>query len=359
VGEQQRVEILKALDPPPELLILDEPTAVLTPEEARGLFEILRKLAARGTGIIIVTHKLGEALTLADRVVVLRRGELVTEGIASAHDERSLATAMVGEAPKEETKPPRPSPGEVVLQADEIRLRDARGREVLGGISLGVREREIFAVAGAWGNGQEELLASFCGIPVGTLQGEVRLAGRKIDNPAAARRAGLAVIPADRRKEGLVAGLPLRENLLLSIDELEDATHLGCLRVADMDAQAQIRLREFDVRPADPNADAAALSGGNQQRLILARELARSRLVAVLAANPTRGLDIEAARQVHIRLRAVAAAGAAVLIFSTDLDEIEALGDRVAVLYEGHLHEAQSRSREEIGHLMAGLEARP
>lgn len=357
VGEQQRVEILKALDPPPDLLILDEPTAVLTPEEASGLFVILRKLAAGGTGIIIVTHKLPEALALADRVLVLRRGARVAEGPASTYDEKSLATAMVGEAPPQETRPPRPEPGAVVLQADDIHLRDVRGREVLRGISLGVREREIFAVAGAWGNGQEELLASFCGMPVGALQGEVRLADRKIDNAAAARRAGLAVIPADRRKEGLIAGLPLRENLLLSIDELEDATQWGRLRVAELDAQAQTRLHEFDVRPDDPHADAASLSGGNQQRLILGRELARRRRVAVLAANPTRGLDIEAARQVHIRLRAVAAAGAAVLIFSTDLDEIEALGDRVAVLYEGHLHEVASRSREEIGRLMAGLGA--
>lgn len=359
VGEQQRIEILKALDPPPDLLVLDEPTAVLTPEESRSLMDLLRRLAERGSAIVLITHKLKEALAIADRVVVLRHGGEVMRGDAAEQDEISLAAAMVGMV--ESVPAPRRSSAETVsgsaaLVVDGLGLSDRRGRPILADISLEVAAGEVVAIAGAWGNGQEELFASLIGLAPGRMSGGVRLGGTPIGSPAAARHAGLAIVPADRRKEGLVAGLSLEENLLLGIDELGGATHGWQVDFPGLRATAVDRLSEFDVRPSDPGADAGTLSGGNQQRMILARELGRSRLRAIVAANPTRGLDFEAARQVHERLRAAAASGVAVLVFSADLDEVEALAGRVAVLYGGRLRFSSAVERGEIGRLLAGLE---
>lgn len=356
VGEQQRVEILKALDPPPDLLVLDEPTAVLTPEESEGLMELLRSLAARGTGIILITHKLKEALSVADRVVVLRRGNEVARGDAADENEASLALAMVGRTPEAAPQPPRSDPGPCELAIRGLSLLGEGGRRILSDISFDVSAGEVVAIAGAWGNGQEELFASLAGSPPGQQQGEVRLGNVLLENPAAARAAGLAIVPADRRKEGLVAGLALEENLLLDIDELQAALRGWQIDAPRLRERAEARLAEFDVRPADPLADAGALSGGNQQRLILSRELGRRHLRAIIAANPTRGLDFDAARQVQERLLSAAANGAAVLVFSADLDEVEALASRVAVLYDGRLRFASAVDRTEIGRLLAGVE---
>lgn len=367
VGEQQRVEILKALVAPTRLLILDEPTAVLTPDEVHELFDLLRALAADGTAIVIVTHKLAEALSLADDVTVLRHGRVVGGGTAGDFDEASLAALMVG-APVSARAAGRvggatPASSSArsatpVLELQHVSADDRRGVRVLDDVSLAVHGGELTVIAGVEGNGQGELVEVVSGVAPSTLRalrGTVRIAGRTIRSPLDAREAGLAVVPPDRRRDGLVGGLTLWENLLLAADELRDAAPRGVLP-RDVAARSAERLRAFGVRPADPTLPADALSGGNQQRVVLARELGRRRLSAVVAANPTRGLDLAATAAVHERLRALAASGAAVLVLSTDLDEVEALAGEVRVLYRGHLLAPTSHAtRLELGKLMAGI----
>jgi simple sugar transport system ATP-binding protein len=366
VGEQQRVEILKALVAPTRLLILDEPTAVLTPDEVHELFTLLRELAAAGTAIVIVTHKLSEALSLADRVTVLRQGRVVGGGAAAALDEASLAALMVDAA----IEPGRIEPGQpeplagapAVLRLEGVSARDLRGTLVLDRVSLGVPAGAIVVVAGVEGNGQTEMVEALSGVGSSTLrelEGTVAIAGRVIRSAADARAAGLAVVPPDRRRDGIVAGLELWENLLLACDELRAVARGGLLARAAVRRAAAARLESFGVRPSDPTLPAGALSGGNQQRVVLARELARRHLVAVVAANPTRGLDLAATAAVHRRLRDLAAAGAAVLVLSTDLDEVEALAGSIHVLYRGRLIGPLPRgaSRLAVGKLMAGIGA--
>jgi len=364
VGEQQRVEILKALVAPTRLLILDEPTAVLTPDEVHELFTLLRELAAGGTAIVIVTHKLSEALSLADRVTVLRQGRVVGGGAAASLDEASLAALMV-DARLERSPEAGPTSVAVdeappVLRLDAVSADDRRGTRVLDRVTLRVLAGTIAVVAGVEGNGQTELVECLAGVAPSTLrrlEGVVEVAGRAIRRPAEAREAGLAVVPPDRRHDGIVAGLALWENLLLASDELHAAARGGVLSLAHERQAAARRLATFGVRPGDPTLPASALSGGNQQRVVLARELGRRKLTAVVAASPTRGLDLAATANVHRRLRELAASGAAVLVLSTDLDEVEALAGTVYVLYRGRLLGplAPGVSRLEVGKRMAGI----
>lgn len=367
VGEQQRVEILKALVAPTRVLILDEPTAVLTPDEVHELFALLRDLAAAGTAIVIVTHKLAEALSLADQVTVLRQGRVVGGGAARDFDETSLAALMVDAPPAgaaacralpPESDLARPS----VLAVEHVSADDARGVRVLDDVSLRVGAGQIVVVAGVEGNGQTELVEAIAGVASSTLRGfhgAVTIDGRRVRTAADARAAGLAVVPPDRQRDGIVGTLALWENLLLGCDELRSITPHGWLACEREVARADQRLRAFGVRPPDPTLPIASLSGGNQQRVVLARELGRAHLRALVAANPTRGLDLAATAAVHDRLRAVAASGAAVLVLSTDLDEVEALAGDVHVLYRGSLLGPlpAATSRLEIGRLMAGLGA--
>lgn len=361
VGEQQRVEILKALVDVPALLILDEPTAVLTPAEVEDLFALLRELARKGTAIAIVTHKLAEVVAIADQVTVLRRGAVVGGGAASSFDERSLAELMVGERPAS-VRTAREAPlGNTLLEVSSLRWKGREGRIALDDVSFEVRSGEVLVVAGVEGNGQQELLEALAGVRTPELSGEVRLAGEPVTNPGAARRAGLAIVPADRRRDGLVGEMALWENLLLRCDVAERAAPRGWLSPAQEQVRASEAMEEFSVRPAQPELPAAALSGGNQQRLILARELTAPGVAAVAAANPTRGLDLVAMDAVHARLRRLAAQGAAVVVLSTDLDEVEALADRVLVLYRGRLRTMPPGpvDRTAIGRRMAGLEEAP
>ncbi len=364
VGEQQRVEILKALVAPTRLLILDEPTAVLTPDEVYELFALLRELAAGGTAIVIVTHKLSEALSLADRVTVLRRGRVVGGGAAASLDEASLAALMVDArlepAPEAAVRPAPADDAPPVLRLDAVSAHDRRGTRVLDRVTLRVPAGSIAVVAGVEGNGQTELVECLAGVASSTLrrlEGVIEVAGREIRRPADARAAGLAVVPPDRRRDGIVAGLELWENLLLASDELRTAARRGVLSLSHERRTASGRLAAFGVRPGDPTLPAAALSGGNQQRVVLARELGRRHLTAVVAASPTRGLDLAATASVHRRLREIATSGAAVLVLSTDLDEVEALGGIVYVLYRGRLLGplAPGVSRLEVGKRMAGI----
>jgi general nucleoside transport system ATP-binding protein len=367
VGEQQRVEILKALVAPTRVLILDEPTAVLTPDEVHELFALLRDLAAAGTAIVIVTHKLAEALSLADHVTVLRQGRVVGGGPARGFDETSLAALMVDAPPADVARRPaaalaRETVAAPVLVVDRVTADDARGVRVLDDVSLCVGAGRIVVVAGVEGNGQTELVEVVAGVAASTLRGlrgSVAIAGVPVRTPADARRAGLAVVPPDRQRDGIVAPLELWENLLLASDELRAAAPRGWLTRDREIARADERLRAYGVRPPDPTLPVGSLSGGNQQRVVLARELGRKNLRALVAANPTRGLDLAATAAVHGRLRDLAAAGVAILVLSTDLDEVAALAGDVRVLYRGRLLGTlpAAASRLEIGRLMAGLGA--
>ncbi len=360
VGEQQRVEILKALVDVPVLLILDEPTAVLTPSEVEDLFELLRELASKGTAIVIVTHKLAEVFAIADRVSVLRGGSLVATGPASKFDHESLAAKMVGGPPSESGAASPPSePGEPRLEVRGVRWTTPDGHVALADIDLDVRSGEVLVVAGVEGNGQQELQSVLAGACDANVEGEVRIDGSPVGSPSEARDAGLAIIPGDRRRDALVGEMVLWENLLLGRDAISRAAPRGWLDPAEQTRLAARNLEAFSVRPAAPNLPAAALSGGNQQRLVLARELTRADLSVVVATSPTRGLDLVATAAVHAQLRELARKGAAILVLSTDLDEVDALADRVLVLYRGHLHAlpGNGKDRVEIGRRMAGLEA--
>jgi len=367
VGEQQRVEILKALVAPTRVLILDEPTAVLTPDEVHELFVLLRDLAAAGTAIVIVTHKLAEALSLADHLTVLRQGRVVGGGPRREFDAASLAALMVdAPAGAEARRGVAAATNDVgtapVVALDHVSANDVRGVRVLDDVSLRVRAGQVVVVAGVEGNGQTELVEVLAGVAPSSLRGlrgSVAIAGRAIRSPAQARSAGLAVVPPDRQRDGIVGPLELWENLLLAEDELRAASRHGWLSREREISRAVARLRAYGVRPANPTLPVAALSGGNQQRVVLARELGRSRLRCVVAANPTRGLDLAATAAVHERLRGLAAAGAAIAVLSTDLDEVAALAGDVHVLYRGRLLGPlpPSATRLEIGRAMAGLGA--
>ncbi|MDG2307955.1 MAG: ABC transporter ATP-binding protein [Candidatus Binatia bacterium] len=359
VGEQQRVEILKALVEVPSLLILDEPTAVLTPSEVDDLFSMLRDLAQQGTAITIVTHKLAEVFAIADRVSVLRQGKLVQTGAASDFDGDSLARLMVGDRTSaKELAKVEPRPGEVRLKARALTWSAVDGRNALADVHLSVRSGEVVVIAGVDGNGQQELLDALVGIRAPELTGDVSIDGVPIGSPADARNAGLAAVPGDRRRDGMVGEMALWENLLLGLAPLRRAAPKGWMSPGREAASARELLRSFSVQPAAPEISAAALSGGNQQRLVLAREISREDLAVVVAANPTRGLDLVATRSIHGRLRALAVAGTAVLVLSTDLDEVEAIADRVFVLYRGRVRAVPggAADRVVIGRLMAGLE---
>ena len=394
VGDRQRVEILKALvasegaaepnapspaakassaapsAPPPRLLVLDEPTAVLTPDEVSSLFEMLRELALRGAAVVIVTHKLAEVLSIADRVTILRAGRVLGSGEAGRYDAASLASLMVGapspgagearETAQSACPPVGPTDaGRPVLVVEDLRGSDPRGAVVLAGVSFAVAAGETLVIAGVEGNGQTELVEALAGVAHETLRGfrgDVRLDGRSIASAAEARAAGMAVVPSDRTHEGMVAELAAWENLLLASDRLAASVQRGILVRSRAVAAARSLMRDFGVQPLDPLRPAGALSGGNQQRLILARELGRDRPRAIVAANPTRGLDLAATAAVRRRLREHARAGAAVVVLSTDLDEVEDLAGHVVVLYRGRLIDpgAQPPSRATLGRLMAG-----
>jgi general nucleoside transport system ATP-binding protein len=375
VGEMQRVEISKALLGTVRLLILDEPTAVLTPEEVAALFALMRALTARGVAVVIVTHKLAEVVEIAECATVLRRGRVVETGLRRPFDERALAALMVGETATPGAAAELPGAAaavpdelrhgaaarEPLLVARELRARDARGAVALDGVSFEVAAGEILAVAGVEGNGQAELVELLSGVGRQTLRevrGTVQISGAPVSSAASARDAGLAVISPDRRRDGLVAELELWENLLLGRDLLRESAPRRILRRGAALRRAARLLGLYAVRPADPHAVASTLSGGNQQRLIAARELERDHLRAVVAANPTRGLDFGATKAVRARLRSIARAGFAVVVLSTDLDEIIQLGDRIAVLYRGRLIEprVQPATRAVVGRLMAGGE---
>jgi ABC-type uncharacterized transport system ATPase subunit len=356
VGQQQRVEILKALYRGAEILILDEPTAVLTPQEAQELFEIVNELKAQGKSIVFISHKLNEVLEIADRISVLRRGKLVETVPREGATEAGLARSMVGREVllRVEKKPAQP--GDPLLQVNDLMARDDRGLEAVRGVSFEVRSGEIVGIAGVDGNGQSELIDALTGLRH-PASGTIRIGGQELSRATAreALDAGLGHIPEDRQRRGLVLEFNLAENLVLHDYGKEPFSKLGWVNPRRWLRWARGLLQEFDVRGGGPTTRGGSLSGGNQQKVVIAREVSRNPSV-LIAAQPTRGLDVGAIEFVHRRLVEQRDAGKAVLLVSLELEEIVSLSDRILVLYEGRIvaEFPPDVSEEELGFAMVG-----
>jgi simple sugar transport system ATP-binding protein len=355
VGLRQRIEIVKALAGDTRILILDEPTAVLAPGEVESLFEVLRRLRAAGTAILFITHKLAEVMAIADRITVMRRGRVVGRAVRAEVDESALARLMVGDLePRAGGAAPPPPAAAVQLRVDRVAAAGPDGRPRLRDLSLEVRAGEIVGIAGVDGNGQEEFFEVLTGLRPAA-SGTIAVAGEAVrsGDPAAAIGAGIGSIPPDRLRQGVVAEMSITDNASLNVRLLRAAGWV--LRPRLLRDRARAMVERYAITAGSLDAPARSLSGGNMQKLVIARALAAAPRVLV-AANPTRGLDVAAAAAVYAALHEAAARGAAVLLISTDLDEIVARAHRVAVLYRGTLSTPLERPfrREQLGLLMAG-----
>jgi general nucleoside transport system ATP-binding protein len=356
VGMQQRVEILKTLYRDVRILILDEPTAVLTAQESHELFEVLRALKKDGVSIVFISHKLNEVLEIADRVTVLRRGKRIDTVPTEGATEESLARLMVGRDVLLRVDKKTAKPGEPMLEVEGLHVRDTRGLEAVKGVSLEVRGGEVVAIAGVDGNGQLELVQAIAGVVVPE-SGRVAIEGRDVTGRGvrATTEAGVAHIPEDRHLCGLVLDFTLAENLALREYREPPISNHGLLSVGQMNDRARALLREYDVRGGDPNTLASALSGGNQQKVAVAREVA-SNPKLLIAHQPTRGLDVGAIEFVHGRLLVERDGGRGILLVSLEFEEIRALADRILVIYEGQIvgEFPPDASEEELGVAMTG-----
>jgi simple sugar transport system ATP-binding protein len=357
VGVQQRVEILKALYRDAQCLILDEPTAVLTPSEIDELMDIVRQLAEGGRAVIFITHKLREVARIADRITVLRGGAVVGETTPAESDEQALATMMVGHDVQLVVDKEPSDPGAPVLEVDDLVVDDDRGQRAVDGVSFDVRAGEILAVAGVQGNGQSELVDAICGLrrPVA---GRIHLDGDDVTEHSPRRMfdAGVAHVPEDRQREGLIGSMSVSSNLVLN--QIRDRAFSRRLRIDRRAVQrhAEQLVDDFDVRTSSIDAAVSTLSGGNQQKVIVAREFFHARRLLVLS-QPTRGLDVGSIQYIHRQVVAKRNEGVAVLLNSSELDEVLALADRIVVIYRGRivgLVERADATRELIGLLMAG-----
>ncbi len=341
VGDRQRLEILKALYRGAKILILDEPTAVLTPQEIEQLFQVLRRLSQQGTTILLITHKLKEVMRLCDFVTVMRAGRVVQDLPIAQTSMEALAQAMVGrkvQVGRMEEGTARA--GEVLLQAHGITVRDAMGVVKLSDIELDLRSGEIVGVAGVSGNGQSELLDVLAGL-LQPVEGTLRLAGHSFEashwiDPRRARELGMAHVPEDRHARALIMSFVAWESAVLGYDGLNPYTHHGWMAHDRMRDACARMMERFDVRPPDPELMSSKFSGGNQQKLVLARELGQTPQV-LLVGQPTRGVDIGAIEFIYSQLRAMRDRGCAVLLVSTDLDEILALSNRILVMNRGKI----------------------
>jgi simple sugar transport system ATP-binding protein len=356
VGQEQRVEILKALYRGADLLILDEPTAVLTPQEAAELFEIVRSLQADGKSIIFISHKLNEVLEIADRITVLRRGKTIETVPAEGATEESLARAMVGRDVLLRVDKKPGEVGGVLLSVQDLHVTDDRGIEKVRGITFDVRAGEIVGIAGVDGNGQTELIDAICGLQK-IESGTVTIAGRELTHASAraALDAGIGHIPEDRQRRGLVLEFSIAENIALHDYAKPPDAKWGWIFPNRMVQRARTLIREFDVRGGGPHTRAGGLSGGNQQKVVAAREIGRDPS-ALIAAQPTRGLDVGAIEYLHRRLVGERDEGRAILLVSLELEEILSLSDRILVIYEGQIvgEHTPDVSEDEIGLEMLG-----
>jgi general nucleoside transport system ATP-binding protein len=357
MGVQQRVEILKTLYREARILILDEPTAVLTPQETEDLFSVLKELVADGLSIIFITHKLAELVGVGDRITIIRDGHVVDTVDASKTNEGELARLMVGRevllrVEKDETK----AGGETRLAAEELVVLSNTGARAVGGVSLAVRSGEILGVAGVDGNGQTELAEALAGTrPVES--GRIYLDGEDVTSLGADARQerGLAYVPEDRGTKGLVQDFALYENNVLKTYDERPYSRWGWIFPKIMRRRAAKTLRDYDVRPPDPDARAGSLSGGNQQKAVLARELSGDPGV-IIASQPTRGVDVGAIEFIHRQLLEQRSEGKAILLISLELEEIRSLSDRIVVIYAGRIvgEVGPDATDEQLGLLMAG-----
>ena len=362
VGHQQRVEILKALYREADILILDEPTGVLTPAEADHLFRILRGLKDQGKTIVLITHKLREIMEITDTVSVMRRGEMTATVKTAGTSPEQLAELMVGRKVLLRVNKKPAAPGKTVLEVENLRVRDADGVERLKGISLSIRAGEILGIAGVAGNGQSELLEVLGGFCAAT--GRIAVNGQDIDltgkhsNGQTRRARGIAHVPEDRQRLGLIMDFTAWENSVFGYHH-DPAIQKNRLFMdnAGIMAEAQAKMERFDVRPPIPTLQAKSFSGGNQQKIVLARELERAPDL-LLVGQPTRGVDIGAIEFIHQRIIELRDAGKAVLLVSVELDEILSMSDRIAVMFDGRImgerDPAQTNERE-LGLMMAGV----
>lgn len=358
VGVQQRVEIIKALYRKADILILDEPSAVLTPQETEGLFGIMRTLLARGVSIIFITHKLKEVLEICDRITVLRLGKVVGDADPQISTEESLASMMVGRSVLLQVEKGPPLPGESALVIKDLCVLDDRKLMAVNHLSLEVRGGEILGVAGVQGNGQTELVEAITGLRR-VESGHVTIGYKDVTNarPRIVTENGVAHVPEDRRKNGMVASFPVKDNLVLQTYYIGPFA-IGILANEQAkEENATALVKKFDVRTPSIFANISTLSGGNQQKTIVAREFSRKNFLLV-AAQPTRGLDVGSIEFIHKQIVAMRDAGTAVLLISTELDEIFSLSDRIAVMYTGKIIDTlpiEKATRESVGLLMAGI----
>ena len=358
VGIQQKVEIIKLLYRDAEILIFDEPTAVLTPQEANEFFDIMRSLSDQGKSIIFITHKLREVLEIADRIMVIRNGAVVGETTPEEADKNSLAAMMVGREVSLVVEKEEVEPGEVILSIDNLVVADAYKKVVVDKVSLNVHSGEIVGIAGVQGNGQTELVEAITGLRKSE-GGKITLLGQDITkaSPRKITELGSAHVPEDRQADGLVLPFPTAENLVLCTYYKEPFSKGAILQYQTILNHAKQLISDFDIRTPGALTPVGTLSGGNQQKVIIARELSRP-IQFLMASQPTRGLDVGSIEYIHNRILQKRDEGCAVLLVSPELDEIMQLSDRIAVMYRGEVLavvDSKYATKEQIGLLMAGV----
>jgi simple sugar transport system ATP-binding protein len=356
VGVQQRVEIVKALMYDAKVLILDEPTAVLTPQETDELLNVMKVLKSKGTSIIFITHKLREVKEVADKITIIRLGKVVGTQLPTATQEE-LANLMVGRQVDLAPNKTVLNPGSNVLEINNLNIFNDAGRKVVNNLSLNIRAGEIVAIAGVQGNGQSELARALLNLEKHS-SGSIKLDGREIQGSTVrdSLRAGIAYIPESRELDGLISTFTIKENLILDVHDLEPVASSGQLNRAYIENNATTLVKEFDVRTQSIEDPSSSLSGGNKQKVVLARELSRE-VKLVVAAQPTRGLDVGSIEFVYEKLLAERANKKAILLISSELDEVMELADRIAVIYKGEIVGIVDSdvSREKLGLMMAGI----
>lgn len=360
VGVQQRVEIIKLLYREANILILDEPTSVLTPQESDELFKIMRSLTEQGKSIIFITHKLREVLDAADRITVIRQGKVIGTTTPTKADQNKLAAMMVGREVDLAVKKPPANIREKILSVENLMICDDRNQVIVNDVSFDVHSGEILGIAGVQGNGQTELVEALTGLrqPV---EGQITLLEEDITraNPRRITELGTAHIPEDRQRDGLVLAYPVADNLVLNTYYIEPFSKGAVLQPDAILASATEVIENFDIRTPSPLTQVGSLSGGNQQKVIVGREFSRP-IKLLVAAQPTRGLDVGSIEYIHNRLIEKRDSGVAILLVSTELDEIMQLSDRIAVMYRGQIVgilPSEDATKEKIGLLMAGITA--
>ena len=356
VGVQQRVEIIRALMYDAKVLILDEPTAVLTPQETDELLNMMKALKSKGTSIIFITHKLREVKEVADQITVIRRGKVVGTVDPSTSQEE-LASLMVGRDVDLKVDKSNSTLGETILKIDGLNIYDGSGRAIVSNLSIDIKSGEILAIAGVQGNGQSEIARAIMNLE-SHVTGSIKIEGSEILGKTVHEsiKTGIAFIPESRELDGLIGSFSIAENLILNTHDVEPFAKLGQLSKSAIANNASERVKEFDIRTQSITDSASSLSGGNKQKVVLARELSRD-VKVVVASQPTRGLDVGSIEFVHERILAERASGRAILLISTELDEVIALADRIAVIYRGEILGVvePSVTREKLGLMMAGV----